>query len=73
METFFVCLFIFVYVWSVILSGFYFVKKNYTAKMIYCIAAFMPIWNTYFAIKYFAFDHDGSLIKAIKFHFTWEE
>lgn len=70
METFFICLFIFIYVYSLIFTGFYFVKKKFAAKIIYCIAALMPFWNTYFAIMYFK-DDFGSLKEAIKYHFTW--
>lgn len=71
-ETIYIMVFGFTYFWSIILAGFYFERKGYFVdfKIIYLIAAFTPIWNTYLAVKYFASVH-GSLIKAIKYHFTW--
>lgn len=69
MELFFVCLFIFVYVSSTILSGLYFDKRDFTCKIIYLITVFMPFWNTYLVIKHFNCN-DGSVLDAIKDHFT---
>lgn len=56
---------------SVIGAGMYFDKECYAFKNIYLIAAFMPFWNTYLAIKYIKSDFD-SVKEAIKYHFTWE-
>lgn len=72
METFFVLMFISVYVISVILSGLYFDKRDFTCKIIYLMTIFMPFWNTYLVIKHFNCN-DGSVLDAIKYHFTWEK
>lgn len=71
METFFILTFIFVYVISVILSGLYFDKRDFTCKIIYLMVVFMPFWNTYLVIRHFNCN-DGSVLDAIKEHFTEE-
>lgn len=72
METFFILMFISVYVISVILSGLYFDKRDFTCKIIYLMAVFMPFWNTYLVIKYFNCD-DGSVLDAIRYHFIQDK
>lgn len=60
------------YMLSVVGAGMYFDKECYAFKIIYLIAAIMPFWNTYFAIKYIASDY-GSVKEAILYHFTWSK
>lgn len=63
---------IMLYVLSCAGAGSYFDKKRYTFKIIYLIAVFTPIWNTYLLIKYISSDFD-SIKETIKYHFTWDE
>lgn len=65
MEIFFVLMFIFVYVISVILAELYFDKRDFTRKIVYLIAVFMPFWNTYLVITHFNCS-DGSVLDSIK-------
>lgn len=60
------------YLLSVLGAGIYFDEEHYAFKIIYLIAVFLPVWNTYFAIKYITSDF-GSIKEAIKYHFTWDE
>lgn len=62
-----------VYSLSIIGSMIYFDEKNYDSKAIYIIAAFTPIWNTYFAIKWIRLRNFKPIIEAIKYHFTWDK
>lgn len=54
------------------MAGMYFDKEFYRLKIIYLIAVFTPIWNTYFAIKCITSDY-GSVKEIIKYHFTWSK
>ncbi len=62
--------FIILYFSSLIMAGMYFDKECYRLKIIYLIAVFTPIWNTYFAIKCITSDY-GSVKELVKYHFTW--
>lgn len=65
--------FVFVYSMSLIGSLFYLNEKNYNFKLIYLIATFTPLWNTYLAIKWVSLRNFKPIIESIKYHFTWDK